>query len=220
MNATRTIPIVMVGAADPVATGIVASLHHPGANVTGSTDMRPTLTAKRVQLLGEVRPTAKRLGALFNPAEPAVTQEWADTEAAARALGLAPLPLEARTPDEIPNAFARLNSNDVLVVFVRIFTGTHRARIIELAATHKIPAMYGGADFARGGGLMGLGANYPDLLRRTAILVDKILKGAKPADLPIEQPSKFELVVNLKTAKALGLTIPPSLLLRADQVIE
>jgi putative ABC transport system substrate-binding protein len=135
-------------------------------------------------------------------------------------MGLTPLRLEVRTPGEIPKAFDRLNRDDVLVVFARIFTVTHYSTIIELAATHNVPAMYGTGIFARAGGLMALSANYPDLLRRTAILIDRILKGAKPADLPVEQPTKFEFVINLKTAKALGLTIPPSLLLRAEQVID
>jgi len=221
MDHTRTIPIVMIGAADPVATGIVASLHHPGGNVTGSTDMRPALTAKRVQLLKEIVPTATRIGALFNPTEPAVMQEWADTETAARALGLAPLRMEARQPEEIGSAFARLKSGEgaILVVFTRAFTLTHRGRIIELADTHRIPTV-GSGDFARRGGLLGLGANYVELLRRTAILVDKILKGAKPADLPVEQPTTFELVINVKTAKALRLVIPPALLTQADDLIE
>ena len=222
MAATRTTPIVMMGAADPVATGVIASLHHPGGNVTGSTDMRPAVTSKRVQLIKEIAPAVRRLGALFDPREPAVPQEWADTEAAARALGLLPQAMEFRAPEEIAPAFARLmtNKSAMLVVFARISTATHRSRIIALAASNGIPAVYGAASFARHGGLMGLGANYLDLLRRTASLVDKILKGAKPSDLPIEQPTTFELVLNLKTAKALGLTIPPSLLAQADQIIE
>jgi len=221
MDQTRTIPIVMIGAADPVATGVVASLHHPGGNVTGSTDMRPALTAKRVELLKETVPTAKRVGALFDPTEPAVMQEWADTETAARALGLVPVRMEVRHSEAIASAFARLTSDEgaILVVFTRAFTLTHRSRIIELADMHRIPTV-GSGEFAKAGGLLGLGANYVELLRRTAILVDKILKGAKPSDLPVEQPTKFELVINRKTAHALGLTIPPSLLLRADQVIE
>ena len=222
MEATRTIPIVMVGAADPVATGLVSSLHHPGGNVTGSTDMRPALTAKRVELLKEIAPFATRLAALFNPTEPAVEQEWVDTENAARTVGLAPMRIEVRAPDEIERAFALLQKEGItiLVVFTRVFSLTHRNRIIDLARVHKIAAVYGSGGFARAGGLAGLGAYYPDLLRRSAILVDRILKGAKPADLPVEQPTKFELVINLKTARALGLTIPPSVLLRADQVIE
>ena len=184
MDATRMIPIVMVGAADPVATGVVVSLHRPGGNVTGSTDMRPALTAKRVQLLKEIAPTAKRLAALFDPTEPAVEQEWADTEIAARAGGLTPVRTEVRAPDEIGLAFDRLKSDGgaIVVVFARVFTWTHRSRIIELAETHRIPAVYGAGSYARMGGLVGLGANYGDLLRRTALLVDKILKGAKPAD--------------------------------------
>jgi putative ABC transport system substrate-binding protein len=221
MEATRTIPIVMVGAADPVATGLVSSLHHPGGNVTGSTDMRPALTAKRVEILKEIAPFATRLAALFNPTEPAVEQEWVDTENAARAVGLAPVRIEVRAPDEIERAFALLQKEGatILVVFARVFSLTHRNRIIDLARVHKIPAV-GSGGFARAGLLAGLGANYPDLLRRSAMLVDRILKGARPADLPVEQPTTFELVINLKTARALGLTIPPSLLLRADQVIE
>jgi putative ABC transport system substrate-binding protein len=211
----------MIGAADPVATGVVASLRHPGGNVTGSTDMRPALTAKRVELLKESVPTATRVGALFDPTEPAVMQEWADTETAAHALGFVPVPMEVRHAEAIASAFARLTRDEgaIVVVFTRAFTLTHRSRIIELADMHRIPTV-GSGEFAKGGGLLGVGANYVELLRRAAILVDKILKGAKPADLPVEQPTKFEFVINVKTAKALGITIPPSLLLRADQVID
>jgi putative tryptophan/tyrosine transport system substrate-binding protein len=222
MKATDTTPIVMVGAADPVATGVVASLHHPGGNVTGSTDMRPALTAKRVEFVKEIVPAATRLGALFEPTEPAVTQEWADTETAAGAVGLTPVRIEVRAAGDIAPALARLKGDDgraILVVFARIFTTVHRRLIIELATSNKIPAV-GSAAFARMGGLVGIGAKYTDLLRRSAILVERIFKGAKPANLPVEQPTTFETIVNLKTAKALGVTIPPSLLLRADQLIE
>jgi putative ABC transport system substrate-binding protein len=222
MKATDAIPIVMVGAADPVATGVVASLHHPGGNVTGSTDMRPALAAKRVEVMKELVPAATRLGVLFEPTEPAVTQEWEDTATAARAVGLAPVRIEVRTPGEIAPALAQLKGDDgraILVVFARLFTTVHRGLIIEQAISSRIPAV-GSSGFARAGGLVGVGAKYADLLRRAARLVDRIFKGAKPADLPVEQPTTFETIVNLKTAKALGLTIPPSLLARADQVIE
>jgi len=219
---TRTIPIVMSLVSDPVGSGLVASLARPGGNVTGLTIMAPDLMAKQLELLKEVVPKVTRVALLQNPDNPASAAQLREAEAAARALRIQPETLEARNPQEIEGAFAamiRKRAGALLILSAAIFF-TQRRQIAELAAKGRLPSIVGTRDYPDAGGLMAYGPSLPDLERRAASFVDKILRGAKPADLPVEQPTKFELVINLKTAKALGLTIPPSVLGRADQIIE
>jgi putative ABC transport system substrate-binding protein len=222
-QATRTIPIVMSLVNDPVGSGLVASLARPGGNVTGLTIISPDLVGKQLQLLKEVVPEVSRVALLRHPDNPASAAQLREAEAAARALGVRLQTLEARGPQEIDSAFAamtRERAGALLIIPDAIFVNQRR-QIAELAAKRRLPSIYGGTTgYAEAGGLMVYGPNPLDLKRRAATYVDKILKGAKPGDLPVEQPTKFELVINLKTAKALGLTIPQSLLLRADEVIE
>ena len=220
-KATRTIPIVMLGTGDPVANGLVASLARPGANITGLSLQAAELGGKRLQLLKEAHPGLSGVAVLWNVANPYTILEVRETEIAARALGIQIQSLGIREADEFERAFREAATwrGRALIVVGDSLTLFHRARIVELAARHQLPAMYGFREFVDAGGLMGYGANLPDMYRRGATYVDKILKGAKPGDLPIEQPTKFELVINLKTAKALGLTIPDSVLIRADEVI-
>jgi len=219
-NATATIPLIMTGVDDPVAQGLVASLARPGGNVTGLSPLVTELYPKRVELLRELLPGAARLGALFNMSSPAAPSRWREVEKAARSLSIQPQLLDVRKPDDLGPAFeaAVRQRAHALVVGLDTVTQANQRFIVDLAAKHRLPAIYASMEFA--GGLVVSGVNYPDWYRRAASFADKIFKGAKPADLPIEQPTKVELVINLKTAKALGLTIPPSLLLRADQVIE
>jgi len=221
-RATTTIPIVMTSAGDPVGSGLVASLAKPGGNVTGLSTFTRDLAAKRLQLLKEVVPVVSRVAVLWNAANPYAVLNMRETEAAARTLGLQVKSVEVRGPDDIESGFpaAIRWRAGALIVVDDPFTYVHRTRIADLAARSQLPAMYGFMQYAEAGGLMAFGTSLADLSRRAAIYVDKILKGAKPADLPVEQPTKFELVINLKTAKALGLTIPQTLLLRADRVIE
>jgi putative ABC transport system substrate-binding protein len=219
---TRTIPIVMSLVNDPVGSGLVASLARPGGNVTGLTIMAPDLMAKRLELLKEVVPKVSRVALLQNPDNPASAAQLREAEAAARALGVQPQTLEARNPQEIEGAFAamiRERAGALLILSDAIFF-TQRRQIAELAAKGRVPSIIGTRDYPDAGGLMAYGPNFLDLERRAATFVDRILKGAKPGDLPVEQPTKFDLVINLKTAKALGLTIPQWLLLRADHVIQ
>ena len=222
-QATRTIPIVMSLVLDPVGSGLVPSLARPGGNVTGTSFMGPDLVGKQLQLLKEVVPKVSRVALLRNPANPASAPGLHEAEAAARALGVRLQALEARNPQEIDSAFAamtRERAGALLILADPIF-GNQRRQIAELAAKRRLPGIYVGTpEYAEAGGLMVYGPNELDLNRRAAIYVDKLLKGAKPADLPVEQPTKFELVINLRTAKAIGLTIPPSLLQRADQIID
>ena len=221
-QATRTIPIVMSLVNDPVGSGLVASLARPGGNVTGLTIISPDLLGKRLELLKEVVPKVSRVALLRNPDNPADAGMLREVEAAAAALGVRLQTLEARNHQEIERAFAamiRERAGALLILPDAIFQ-TQRRQIAELAAKARLPAEGRMREDAEAGCLMAYGANYRDLVRRAATFVDKILKGAKPADLPIEQPTKFELVINLKTAKAIGLTIPPSLLQRADQIID
>ncbi len=219
---TRTIPIVMAVVVDPVATGLVASLARPGGNVTGLSMMAPELVGKQMELLKEVVPKVSRMALLWNPANPGNLPQLQEAEVAARALGVRVQPLEARDPKEIDSAFAAMTRDraGALMVLVDAMLVTQRTQIAGLAAKRRLPAVYGLRDHAEAGGLMSYGPHLPDLYRRAATYVDKILKGAKPAELPVEQPTRFELVVNLKTAKALGLTFPPSILIRADQLIQ
>jgi len=220
--ATKAIPIVMLSVGDPVAAGLVASVARPGGNITGLSNFAPELVGKQLQLLREVAPTVSLVVVLSNPANPGNAPQMREAETAARALGLRVQPLEAQGPSDIDRAFVAMTREraGALLVLVDSMFIVQRERIADLAAKSRLPAMYGLRLHAEAGGLMAYGANLRDLLRHTATFVDKILKGAKPADLPIEQPTKFELVINLKTAKVLGLTIPQSLLVRADQVIE
>ena len=220
-EATTTIPIVMV-ACDAVAAGLIASLSRPGGNITGITCLSSEISGKRLELLREASPNVSRLGVVWNAGDPGKAIEWRNIEVAARAVKMTPTSLEVRGPDDFNALFTattRLHS-DAFVVLGDALTLTNRRRIAELAARSGIPAMYGYREFVEAGGLMSYGPHLPDMYRRAADHVDKVLRGAKPADLPVEQPTKFEFVINLKTAKALGLTFPQSLLLRADQVIE
>ena len=220
-KATRTIPIVMV-AADPVGLGLVVSLARPGGNVTGLSYFNEAIIAKRVQLLKEFVPGLAQIAVLRNPSVAVHATFWQETEAAARTLGVELQPLNIRGPDDFEAAFAAAAQGNAqaLIALDDALTMTHRPRIVALAASSRLPAMYGLREFPDDGGLMSYGPSFADLFRRAATFVDKILKGAKPADLPVEQPTKFELVINRKTANALGLTVPPTLLAQADDVIE
>ncbi len=221
-QATRTIPIVMSVVIDPLGSGLVASLARPGGNVTGLTIMASDLVGKQFEVLKEVVPKVSRVALLWNPANPGSAPQLREAEVAARALGVRLQTLEARVPQEIDSAFAAMTKEraGALVVLSDAILLNQRRQIAELAAKSRLPAVYALMEHAEAGGLVGYGANPLDLERRAATYVDKILKGAKPGDLPVEQPTKFELVINLKTAKALRLTIPQTLLQRADQVIE
>ena len=220
-KATRTIPIVMV-AADPVGLGLVASLPRPGGNVTGLSFFNEAIIAKRLELLKELVPGLARVAVLRNPTVVVHATFWQDTEVAARKLGVALQPLDVRGPEGFEAAFAAatLGNAQALIAFDDALTIAHRPRIAGLAASSRLPAVYGYREFPDDGGLMSYGPNFADLYRRAATYVDKILKGAKPADLPVEQPTKFELVINLKTAMALGLDVPLQLQQLADEVIE
>jgi ABC-type uncharacterized transport system substrate-binding protein len=221
-KATGMIPIVAVTTADPVGGGLVASLARPGGNITGVTALGQGLSAKRLELLKEAVPRATRVAVLTNPTSPNTGPFVKESEGVARALGIQLQLAQARDPSEFEAAFATMSSKraEALMVLADVTFITHRKRIVELAALSRLPAVYGERDFVDAGGLMFYGASLTDTYRRAAVYVDKILKGAKPADLPVEQPTKFELVINVKTAKALGLTIPQPLLLRADEVIQ
>jgi len=220
-NATTTIPIVMI-VGDPVGTGLVASLARPGGNMTGLSLLNPATAGKRVELLKDILPGATRLGVLGNPTSPWTALMIREIEVSARTLGMQLQRLEVERPTDFEAAFgaAIRGRAAALLVLEDGLNSAYMATIVGLAAKSRLPAAYGLREFVDAGGLMSYGANTLDLYRRAATYVDKILKGAKPADLPVEQPTKFELVINIKTAKALGLTIPPSLLGRADQVIE
>jgi putative ABC transport system substrate-binding protein len=221
-RATKAIPIVFSGTVDPVAAGLVASLARPGGNITGPSFISDQLIGKGLELLREVVPTVTRVAALWNPSNPGNIHQLRGAEAAAAASGVRLLSVEARGRAEIDRAFvamAREGAGALLVLMDGIFYD-QRERIAALAAKNRLPAVYGFSVFAEAGGLMSYAASRSDSYRQTAVYVDKILKGAKPSELPVELPTKFELVINLKTAKALGLTIPPSLLARADQIIE
>ena len=221
-KATRTIPIVFVTAGDPVDSGLVAGIARPGGNVTGLSLLAPEIVARQLQTLKEAVPKASRVAVLSNSANPNTPLLVKETEAAARSLGVRLQLLGVRGDDAFDSAFSAVTKErpDALFVLFDPLLFLHRTRIVEFANKNRLPAMYAHREFAEVGGLMAYGADLRDNYRRAAIYVDKILKGAKPADLPVEQPTKFELVINLKTAKALGLTIPPSLLQRADEVIQ
>ena len=221
-RATSTIPIVMAEAGDPVRTGLVASLARPGGNVTGLSVMDPDLTGKLLQLLKEAAPQIARVAVLYNPTFPATVLSLREVQAAAPALGLAILPMEVRTADELDAQLAVMTNmhTDAVLTFGDPFTSRHQRRILAFAATHQWPAASLWREFVEAGGLLSYGPSLRDLFRRAATYVHKILHGAKPGDLPVEQPLKFDLIINLKTAKALGLTLPAPLLFQADEVIQ
>jgi putative ABC transport system substrate-binding protein len=220
-KATGATPIVIV-TPDPVALGLVASLARPGGNVTGVSYFNEAIIAKRVQLLKEFVPGLARIAVLRNPTIAVHATFWQDTEVAARKLGVALQPLDVRGPGDFEGAFTAATKGDAqaLIALDDALTVAYRPRIVALAANSRLPAMYGLREFPDDGGLMSYGPSFADLFRRAATYVDKILKGAKPADLPVEQPTKFELVINRKVADALGLAVPAMLLAQADEVIE
>jgi putative ABC transport system substrate-binding protein len=220
-HATQTIPIVMVGSGDAVGAGLVASLARPGGNVTGQSFMAPGMSAKRLEMLKEVVPGIARVVVLTNLADPVATPQLQELEQAARTLGVQLQIRDVRTPEDFPAAFsaAAAQGAEGLLTTVSGMFNVHRARLVDLAAQHRLPAVYHHWLFADAGGLMAYGVAPVSLYLGAAKYVDKILKGAKPADLPVEQPTKFVLIINLKTAQALGITIPPTLLMLADEVI-
>jgi putative ABC transport system substrate-binding protein len=219
---TRTIPIVFANSADPVASGIVARLDRPGGNVTGFASLEASLGGKWLELLSEIAPGLKRAAIMFNPDLPPVSAYMPSLETAARSLKVAPIIAPVHTDAEIETAITALGREPEtgLVVMPDIFTVVHRAPIISAAAQNNVPAVYALSDFARDGGLLSYGVDQVDRLRRAASYVDRILRGEKPGDLPVQFPTKFEMVVNRKTATAFGLAVPPSIMLRADEVIE
>jgi len=218
-RATSTIPIVMAYYADPVETGLITSLARPGGNVTGLSDYHSDLVTKRLELLKEIAPSAARIGVLLKPNHRLNQRMLQDLVAAAPTLSMTVRPLEAKGSGDVERAFATMRK-ERLGGFLQFFgLEDYRRRIVELAAETRSPAIYPNGGWIKDGGLMSYGSHWPDLFHRAATYVDKILRGAKPAELPVEQPTKFELLVNLKTAKRLGLTIPPSILYRADEVI-
>ena len=223
-NATKTIPIVMTGGGiDPVEAGLVESLARPGGNVTGITNLTRELGGKRLELLKEAVPKLARVAVLYDPATPASVREVKEVlPVAARALGLTIQPWEVRDADDFEKVFAALNKErpDGLYVPGGPLMSANEKRIVGFALKSRLPSMYSSREAVDAGGLMSYGADLADSYRRVAYYVDRILKGAKPADLPVEQPTKFELVINLKTAKQIGLTIPPEVLARADKVIK
>jgi putative tryptophan/tyrosine transport system substrate-binding protein len=220
-QATRTIPIVMGASNDPVGAGLVASLGRPGGNITGMTILSGELSRKRLELLKDMLPRVSRIAVMYNPAFPGTALDLGQTRDAAQALGLTLEDVEVHRAADLETAVTIVRQRvEAVVPLADPFFTAHRARILDLTARHRLPGMYYWREFAEAGGLMAYGPNLLDLYRRAAMHVDRILKGARPADIPVEQPTKFELVINLKTAKALGLRIPPSLLARADQVIE
>ena len=220
-QATSVIPIVFAAVGDPVGTGIVNSLARPGGNATGLSIQATDLAGKRLELLHEVVPGLRRLAIMANPGAPPAVLEMAEAQTTARALGLEVVASEIRRPEDIAAAFEAFKGRaEALYVCNDPLVTTNRTRINTLASGMRLPTMYNVREFVEAGGLMSYGPNFLDLFRRAADFADKILRGAKPSDIPVEQPTKFDLVINLKTAKALGLEIPPTLLARADEVIE
>jgi len=222
-NATGTIPIVMTFVSDPVGFGFVASLARPGGNITGLTNLGPDLSGKRLELLKEVLPQTSRVTILLSPGNPLHAFLLKEMQVPAAALGIKLLSLElrGRSPKQVEEAFVTLKNGhpDALMVLPTPSTSLSMKRIVDLAVKNRLPTTYHWKEYVEAGGLMYYGANLPDMYRRAAVYVDKILKGAKPADLPVEQPIKFEFIINLKAAKQIGLTIPPNVLARADRVI-
>jgi putative ABC transport system substrate-binding protein len=222
-NATATIPVVMAGSAFPVELGLVASLARPGGNVTGVTNNPgPGFAGKWLQLLKEAAPTIRRVATIHDLSIAPEARGWAEMQDAARTLSLTLLSKDVRTAEDFDGAFAAIAREraDALIVLPSSLNVTHTKRIVDFATKHRLPTMFGDGNAVKAGGLVSYWANFGDLRRRAAIYVDKILKGAKPAELPVEEPTKFELVINLRTAKALGLKIPQSILIRADEVIQ
>ena len=221
-RASASIPIILAGASDPVGTGMIASLARPAGNITGTSAQATELSAKRLELLKEAVPKAARVAVLWNLDNAAMTRRYHSLEEAARILRLTIQPMGVRESEDFDAAFFTMSRErpDALVMTTDPLTLSNQKRVIEFNATHRIPAMYERDSHVREGGLMSYGPSFDEVYRRVAVYVDKILKGANPGDLPIEQPTKFELVVNAKTARALGITIPQSLLLRADEVIQ
>ena len=220
--ATKTIPIVFTQVTDPVAEGLVASLARPGGNITGLSQVGPELAGKRLELLKEAFPKISRVAVLRTSGSRSSVAQFQETQVAAKPMGVEVQSLEWRSFDEIDGAFkaAATGRADALIVLQSAFMNTHRTRIVELAAKHRLPTMFAERTHVESGGLMSYAPSFSDLHRRAATFVDKILKGAKPGDIPIQQPTKFELVINLKTAKQIGLAIPPHVLARADRVIK
>jgi len=219
--ATSTIPIVMAQESDPVGSGFVASLAQPGGNMTGLSTLSPELSGKQLELLKEVVPKLSRVAILGNSTEPGNAQSLRETQLAAGGFGVQLQYLEVQSPDDIETAFSAIKKEraNAFIVLRNPVTGTHRKHIVDIAAKSRLPAIYANREWVDLGGLMFYGANIPDNWRRAATYVDKILKGAKPANLPVEQPTKFEFIINLKAAKHIGVTIPPNVLARADKVI-
>jgi putative ABC transport system substrate-binding protein len=221
-SATRTIPVVMAASGDPVGSGLIASLGHPGGNVTGLSPFNVEIYAERVGLLRELIPRLTRIAGLFNMSNPVLPRQWREVERAARSLGIQPQLIDVRRPEDLPPAFeaATKQRAEALIVGLDGVTQGNLRLIAELAAKQRLPSIYGAKEYANFGGLITYRASELHMNHEAAAFVDKIFKGAKPADLALEQPTKFELVVNLNTAKALGLTIAQSLLLRADEIIQ
>jgi putative ABC transport system substrate-binding protein len=219
-RATSTVPIVIAFSGDLVGTGMVSNLARPGGNVTGFSYMSTDLAGKRLQLLAETFSTSGHIGVLYSPAEPATTLEMEQTQKAAQTLGITLVPVIARHPDEFEQAFVTASREraNAVVAFTHGLVELNRERLIDVAARHRLPTMYGWRDFVAAGGLMSYGPDVQALVRKAASYVDRIIKGERTGDLPVEQPTTLELVINLKTAKALGLAIPPTLLARADEV--
>jgi putative ABC transport system substrate-binding protein len=220
-NATKTIPIVFLSQAEPVASGLVDSLARPGGNLTGFATIAAVLAGKRLELLKETIPKLSRVGVLWEPKNPGSEESWKESQLAARQLGLKIHSIEVSSPDKFESAFsvATKARSDALAVTLSGLFSSHQKLIVSLAAKRRIPAIYTREEFVDKGGLMSYGADDDEPFKRIAMMIDKIVKGAKPADLPVEQPTKFEFVINLKAAKQIGLTIPPNVLARADKVI-
>jgi putative ABC transport system substrate-binding protein len=222
-NATSTVPVVMAASGDPLGTGLVTSLSRPGGNITGLSAIVGELAPKRLELIREIVPGLARIAVLANTSNDAVRRDWARIETAARSLGVQAQLLDLRNSDALGPTFDAAGAArraGALVVVIDAITLANRQRIVDLAMKYRLPAIYSSREFVDIGGLISYGVSYPDLYRRAATYVDKILKGAKPADLPVEQPTKFEMVINLKTANAISLDIAPTMLTRADEVIE
>jgi putative ABC transport system substrate-binding protein len=222
VRATRTTPIVMAFSGDPVGTGLVTSLSRPGGNVTGLSFMSPDLSGKRVEVLAEAFPSVRRVATLWNPEDPVYALELERTEKAAPGRGIALMPIAVRTAGEFEAAFADMAAGgaEALIVFAHSLTIANSRRIVELANRHRLPTVYGLREYVVEGGLIAYGPRLAEFFRRAAFYVDRVLRGAKPGDLPLEQPTSFELAVNLRTAKALAVSIAPSIIARADEVIE
>ena len=220
-DATRTIPIVMLGVADPVAAGLVTNLARPDGNVTGTSGAATQVVGKQLELFRETFPNISRVAVLWNPSNPVYQAlQLREAEIAARALRMELHLLEARSPGELEKVFAAIAPRRPLLVMGDPLFMAYRRKIVQMAVARRIPIVSGPSEYAEAGALLAFGPSYPDLARRSAVYVDKILRGARPADLPVEEPTTFRLVVNLKTAKTLGITLPRALLLRAEQVIE